>query len=182
MYHLREMLRAKSPLARVSESFTWLCLRALRDTAVIHLWKVFDTQRDAHSLRWFVRTHSVLDAAAALADLDRLSKSHDDVRRLADLRHQLFAHRSQQSTARGSAALLEANNLTEAEFSTLVQDATRILKRHHGSHLFKEVSHSAAEAVGELIDLDVYLDGTYRGLGGIERFEFVLDGNLNGLT
>jgi hypothetical protein len=176
-FHVREMLTRRSSFARLATDFTWLALRAFRDSAVIHLWKVLDTQRSARSLPWFIRSHSVAGSATQETDLRRLSVKSDDVRRLAHLRHQLFAHRGSETVSRGAMRVLDQHNLGEAEFLGLAREALGILRVHYGTHLARQVFHYPQEAIAELVDLDVYLLDAIRGRFGIENIVPDFNGN-----
>ncbi len=178
-FHLREMVLRKSSLARLSEDFVWLCLRAARDDAVIHLWKVFDTSRRARSLPWYIKKFSKVERKLILADLARLSSTNDDVRRLQRLRHDVVAHRATAGPQDADKVLIE-HNLSEVEFLNLVREAHRILRVHSGGPLVAQVVHDERDAIDQLIDLDMYLVDAIPGRWGIERLELELDGSVTG--
>ncbi|HET6229318.1 MAG TPA: hypothetical protein VFE05_04505, partial [Longimicrobiaceae bacterium] len=122
-FELRQMVHRHGPLVRLAEDFTWFALRAARDTAVIHLWKVYDTQKQARSLRWFLSRFSKAGPSDRDRDMQRISPSSADVNRLMRLRHQVFAHRGHEAAVKGSAAILESNDLTAPEVFELIQVA-----------------------------------------------------------
>ena len=168
-YHMRHMVRAKSPLAHLAPEFVWLAMRNARDAAVIHLWKTVDTQPSARSIPWFVRNCSVLGAATQRTDLQHLSPHNPLVKRLGRLRHNVFAHRGGDSDTVHATDVILAHNITETEFLRLADDAADVLRRHLGRHLTMQVDVRDNRVVGELIDLDIHLEGSYRGRYGIER-------------
>lgn len=51
MFHLREMVAARSPLATNAKDFAWIAMRATHDTCVIHLRKALDTQAQPDQFR-----------------------------------------------------------------------------------------------------------------------------------
>jgi hypothetical protein len=178
-FHLRAMLRHRSSLARLSRDYSWLAMRVFRDGAVVYLWRVVDTQRSSRSLPWFIKTHSVLSESERREDGRRLSKSSSDVRRLGRLRHELFAHHGVESATRGVDQVLQDHNLSEAEFLTLIDDASSILRRHLGSPLSRHLTHSEQNAIAQIIDLDIYLDDAIAGRWGIERITPMIDGSYD---
>jgi hypothetical protein len=177
---MRHMISNRTPLVRLADDFIWFALRALRDTTVIHLWKVLDTNRKARSLPWFIRKYSSAEPSIQAADLLRVSTKSSDVRRLMRLRHELMAHRGSEATAKGARNVIEAHNLADGELRTLLQETTRILRRHHGSHLLRQLGHRGVVAVDQLIDLDVYLFDAYRydPRYGIDRHDPVRDRDI----
>jgi len=178
MADFRGIVRHKTPLAYLANDVVWFAMRAFRDSAIVHLWKVYDTQPQARSLRWFVRAHSVADDQTQSQDLLSIALSQPDVKRLEQLRHLIFAHRGAQAVAAGADATLEANNLSETEFDGLIQRATAVLRRHYGTYLHRQLWHDYRDAISQLTDLDVFLEGTHRGMWGIERFVPDIDGSL----
>jgi hypothetical protein len=176
MFHLREMVRAKSPLSYLAQDFTWIAMRATRDSIVIHLWKALDTHPNSRSIPWFIRNHSVLSQAQTTDDLLRLSTKNPVIKRLATLRHQVFAHRGNLAEETRADELIISNNIEEAEFDTLITDASKSLARHLGRPLTMQLDVTGRAAVGELVDLDMYLLDADRGRWGIEPRYVELDG------
>ena len=162
LVHVREMVIHRTPLVHLAGDFIWFSLRAFRDSAVMHLAKVYDTNKAAHSLRWYVTNESDQPEAVTAADLKRLSIQNSDVKRLMRLRHQVFAHRGTESSQKGDRELITLGNLSEDELFTLLDDGFAMLRRHAPRGLRKRIQHRDVDAVDQLIDLDVYLEGTYR--------------------
>ncbi len=179
-FHLRQMHESKSSMVRLAQDFSWFSMRAMRDSAVIHLWKIYDTQKSAHSLAWFLRNHSILDPKTKKNDIFALSTKVDAVRRLAHLRHQLFAHRGSEVARHGNQRILSINNVAEEEFGSLIQNAFSILRRHFGEPLPAQLSADSRNAADQLADLDIYLVDATRDSGGITRFPWEIDGDIKG--
>lgn len=178
VFHLREMIHHKANLVRLADDLVWLTLRAMRDSAVIHAWKVLDSQRSAHSLRWFIKTWSSCSPDVKRDDLERLSSKHADVHRLQELRHELVAHRGHRAAASGADKWLVTNNLSEDEFAGLLDDCRAILRRHARASLPSPIASRVRDAVPQLIELDVHFLDAVRGFGGIEHWEPEIDGSV----
>jgi len=177
LMQLQRMNGGTSSLKRLAADFLWFSMRSMRDNAVLHLWKAYDTEPSARSLSWFIRTHSVQDVGAKSSDLDILSVKNDLVKCLAVLRHQVIAHRGKGSNQKGSNLMISQNNISDG-FPSLVQSALAILERHHGSNIPRRIPYTSAAAVRQLCELDVYLDDAYRGFTGIERSVREIDGDV----
>ena len=170
--HVRLMFKHRRPAVRLAGSFMWLAIRAFRDDLAIHLWKVYDNQSDARSLRWFVRTYSLLDADVKQEDLALLDLRRPAVARLRKLRHEVFAHHGKEKVARGRDALMREHELSDDDISSLIENGRRILCRHAQRQFSLQLGVMSGDALSELIDLDVHLEDTFRGRYGLERFDW----------
>ncbi len=179
LMQLHSMNGEASSFTRLADDFMWFCMRSMRDNAVVHLWKAYDTEPKAHSLAWFVRTQSTLEDHIKDTDLALLNVKNDALRRLAILRHQVIAHRGKSSNAKGSNNVISQNDIS-ADFPALVQTGLKVLSRHFGGHLPNRVPYDSSAAVKQLRELDTYLRDASRGRWGIEGRHEVIDGDVQG--
>jgi hypothetical protein len=137
IYHLlRRATADNETFVAQAPDLVWFDLVAHRDTAVIHLSRLYDSHKDSISLRTLINiSPSSAGVDERRAHRARVSRTASDVAKLLALRHQVFAHRSPDAARKGAATLISSHDFRSTDIGTLLRDAAELLKRYGGKYM-----------------------------------------------
>lgn len=176
----RDLQRAavrEEPGVTLAHDLFWFSLHAHRETAILHLARLFDSHKNVSLTRLISVSTQRVSAATVAEDRARVSNA-PDVKRLLRLRNAAFAHRSLDSARKGTAASVEEAALSDSDIQKLLADAFTILRRYGKKHLSRQLLKRADAARAQLASLLVYLQDAESDGFGFVRLQPEIDGAI----
>ena len=179
-------MRINDGLTRCAHDFVWFNVRALRDAAMSHLYRLYDTDRRAISLSKYVKAVAH-DSKQTRDDLKSVSKENQAVKKLIRLRHEAISHTSEHVLDRGLDNYLNDYPISLEEMQGLLNLARTLLERFSGEPLALATPAFSQQAQADVFALAEYLKDARPTQYGIERVVLEIDGEprskgVKGLT
>jgi hypothetical protein len=149
----------KRPLTQIADDFVWVAVRALREAAIANLFRVYDTQKHAASIRALM---ALEPGHPQLAEDKKWLNTSPAVRQLLRLRHEAVGHVSAGASKIGVDDFINRFPVTRDEFQTLVTRAHRLIVRYSGERVFMQIPVLQGNARVQLGDVEILLEQVVR--------------------
>jgi hypothetical protein len=143
------------PLTQIAHDFVWVVVRALREAAIANLFRVYDPQKQAASIRALM---ALARAHPHFAADKKWLETSPAVRHLLRLRHGAVGHVSADATKFGVDDFINRFAVTRAEFQTLVAQAHRLIVSYSGERVFMQIPVLQGNAQVQLGDVELILE------------------------
>lgn len=167
------------PFRRCATDFVYFATRALRDAALGHVFRLFDTAGSGVSVSAYIRLVSPTSARQS-TDLGSVSSRDPTVRKLLRLRHSAVAHTSRRLPAPGADAYLATFPVTTTELRQLLRRAHTLLTAYSGQSLRRLLLAHHKRAINEIDRLGDFLSDVVLGSAGLEHVVLEEDGAPRG--
>ena len=167
------------PFRRCATDFVYFATRALRDAALGHVFRLYDTASSGVSVSAYIRLVSPASARQA-EDLRSASSRDPTVKKLLRLRHSAVAHTSRTLLAPGADAYLATFPVTTTELRQLLRRAHTLLAAYSGQSMRRLFPADHKRAINEIRRLGDFLSDVVPGFAGLERVVLEQDGAPQG--